>query len=259
MNRQRRKLCAYAALTTAALLASACTMTPMEGNGTSQPYSTASVPAGYYRVNPGDTLARIAAAYGQRPQDIAAWNQLPPDAPVMVGQVLRVAPPSGAAAPPPRAFVPAGPQATAPGLQPGVSGAQGAQGAPGAAPPPTMPPITLEWPVRGPVIQRFVPGQSTGIVIGGVVGEQVKAAAAGRVVYAGNGIEAYGPLVIIKHNDSVVTAYGHNSRLLVTEDQAVAQGQPIAEMGADSRGVAGVEFEVRADGKPVDPLVLLPR
>jgi lipoprotein NlpD len=96
-------------------------------------------------------------------------------------------------------------------------------------------------------------------VIGGVVGQPVVAAAAGRVVYAGSGIAAYGPLVIIKHNDSVVTAYGHNSKLLVTEDEAVTQGQPIAEMGVDAHGVAGVQFEVRADGKPVDPLPLLPR
>lgn len=248
MNRQRRKLCAYAALAAAALLASACTMPTWEGRPPSQPYSTSGVPAGYYRVNPGDTLARIAAAYGQRPQDIAAWNQLPPDASVVPGQVLRVAPPSGVAVP--RAVVPPPAQSAAPGLQPGV---------PGAGAPAPMPSISLAWPVRGPIIQRFVPGQSTGIVIGGVAGEPVRAAAAGRVVYAGSGIEAYGPLVIIKHNDSIVTAYGHNGRLLVNEDDAVTQGQPIAEMGVDAHGIAGVQFEVRADGKPVDPLALLPR
>ncbi|HTH60032.1 MAG TPA: peptidoglycan DD-metalloendopeptidase family protein [Paraburkholderia sp.] len=249
MNRQRRRLYGYAALAAAAWLASACTMTPWEGMGTQQPYSTAGVPAGYYRVNPGDTLARIAAAYGQHPQDIAAWNQLPPNAAVVPGQVLRVAPPAGVSAPPPPAIA-------APVPTPQVT--PGAPAAAGVAAPVPVPSISLEWPVRGPIVQRFVPGQSTGIVIGGSPGEQVKAAAAGRVVYAGTGIEAYGPLVIIKHNDSIVTAYGHNSRLLVTEDQAVAAGQPIAEMGTDSRGVAGVQFEVRADGKPVDPLTLLP-
>jgi lipoprotein NlpD len=250
MNRQRRKLGAYAALTMAALLASACTMTPWQGGAAPQPYSTTGVPAGYYRVNPGDTLARIAAAYGQRPQDLATWNQLPAGASVVPGQVLRVAPPAGFAEPP-RAIVPPPEESAAPGLQ---------QGVPGAAPPAAIPSsISLAWPVRGPVIQRFVPGQSTGIVIGGVAGEPVRAAAAGRVVYAGTGIEAYGPLVIIKHNDSIVTAYGHNGKLLVGEDEAVTQGQPIAEMGVDSRGVAGVQFEVRADGKPVDPLTLLPR
>lgn len=255
MNRQRRKLYAYAALTVTALLASACTMTPWEGNGPAgQPYSTAGVPAGYYRVNPGDTLPRIAAAYGQRPQDLAAWNQLPPGAPVMAGQVLRVAPPAGVAAPTPGVMT-----APVPSPQVMTPGVPGAPAASGVAPPVPVQSLTLDWPVRGPVLQRFVPGQSTGIVIGGVAGEPVKAAAAGRVVYAGSGIEKYGPLVIIKHNDSVVTAYGHNGRLLVSEDQAVVQGQPIAEMGTDARGVAGVQFEVRADGKPVDPLTLLPR
>jgi len=251
MNRQRRKLYAYAALTTAALLASACTMTPWEGSGAPQPYSTAGVPAGYYRVNPGDTLTRIAAAFGQRPQDLAAWNQLPTGAPVVPGQVLRVAPPGGVGAPPQAAVttpVPS-PQVTTPG----------APAAGGVASPVPVPSISLEWPVHGPVVQRFVPGQTTGIVIGGVAGQTVNAAAAGRVVYAGTGIAAYGPLVIIKHNDSIVTAYGHNSKLLVSEDQAVVQGQPIAEMGTDSHGVTGVEFEVRADGKPVDPLALLPK
>ncbi|HEY1611355.1 MAG TPA: peptidoglycan DD-metalloendopeptidase family protein [Paraburkholderia sp.] len=258
MNRPRRRLCAYAALTTAALLASACTMTPWEGNETQQPYSTAGVPPGYYRVNPGDTLARIAGAYGQRPQDLATWNSLPPDAPLVTGQVLRVAPPTGAAMPP-RTMVPMPPEqqhGAAPGFLPGQPGQPGQ---PGAAAPAVLPSITFTWPTQGPVIQRFVPGQSTGIVIGGVVGQPVVAAAAGRVVYAGSGIAAYGPLVIIKHNDSVVTAYGHNSKLLVTEDEAVTQGQPIAEMGVDAHGVAGVQFEVRADGKPVDPLPLLPR
>jgi len=245
MNRQRRKLGAHAALAVAALLVSACTTTPWEGSGTSQPFSTTGVPAGYYRVNPGDTLARIAAAYGQRPQDLAAWNQLA-SASVVPGQVLRVAPPSGAALPPSAAV-------TTPVPTPQI-------GSPTPAPAPApAPAVSLQWPVRGPVLQRFVPGQSTGIVIGGVAGQTVTAAAAGRVVYAGSGIEAYGPLVIIKHNDSIVTAYGHNSKLLVSEDQAVVQGQPIAEMGVDARGVAGVQFEVRADGKPVDPLTLLPK
>ncbi|PXW22487.1 peptidoglycan DD-metalloendopeptidase family protein [Paraburkholderia caballeronis] len=245
MNRQRRKLGAYAALATVALLASACTLTPWGGSTAPQPVSSTGVPAGYYRVNPGDTLSRIAGAYGQRPQDIAAWNQLPTDAPVVPGQVLRVAPP--VAGVPLR--LPA-PQAAVPGPASGVAGV--------AAPVP-VPSIPLQWPVRGPVVQNFVPGKSTGILIGGVAGQPVKAAAAGRVVYAGTGIEAYGPLIIIKHNDSVVTAYGHNGKLLVNEDEAVVQGQPIAEMGVDSRGVAGVQFEVRADGKPVDPLALLPK
>jgi lipoprotein NlpD len=243
MNRQRRNLGTYAALAALTFACSACTLTPWEGGATSAPAPTSGgVPAGYYRVNPGDTLSRIAAAYGQRTQDLASWNQLPPNAQVVPGQVLRVAPPPSYATMPPQppAYSNAAPAAA------GV-----------AAPAPVG--LSLAWPARGPILQRFVPGKSNGIVIGGTPGEQVKAAAAGRVVYAGTGIEAYGPLVIIKHNDQTVTAYGHNSKLLVKEDDAVSQGQPIAEMGVDNNGVPGVVFEVRSDGKPVDPLPLLSR
>ncbi|CAM2137947.1 MULTISPECIES: peptidoglycan DD-metalloendopeptidase family protein [Paraburkholderia] len=247
MNRQRRNPGAYAALAALTLVCSACTLTPWEGQPSSAPTaSTTGVPAGYYRVNPGDTLTRIAAAYGQRPQDLASWNQLPPNAQVLPGQVLRVAPPASYAG-----AVPQQPAFGAPSSAPAAAGV--------AVPAPVAPQLTLAWPARGPILQRFVPGKSTGIVIGGQPGAQVRAAAAGRVVYAGTGIEAYGPLVIIKHNDQTVTAYGHNGKLLVKEDDAVSQGQPIAEMGVDNNGVAGVQFEVRSDGKPVDPLPLLSR
>lgn len=198
------------------------------------------VPAGYYRVNPGDTVAGIAAAFGQRKQDIADWNHIAADVPPLPGQVLRVAPQPAA-------------QAMSPGAGTAANVANGMAGANAA------PAVRLAWPVQGPVLKPFVAGKTNGIVIGGTEGETVKAAAAGRVVYAGTGLEAYGPLVIVKHNDSLITAYGHNSKLLVKEDDAVAQGQAIAEMGADAKGAGTLEFEVRRDGKPVDPLGYLPR
>ena len=118
--------------------------------------------------------------------------------------------------------------------------------------------VTLAWPLRGPILKPFVPGKSKGIVIGGRPGDQVRAAATGRVVYAGT-LEAYGPLVIVKHDDTLITAYGQNSRLLVQEGDAVTQGQPIGEVGVDNNGVPSIQFEVRKDGKPVDPLAWLPR
>ena len=221
---------------------SGCTTTPWGEsssfyNGASGSYQTNGAPtgqvaAGYYRVNPGDTLPGIATAYGQRPQDLARWNGLLPTASVTVGQVLRVAPP-------PASVAPAAPPAPA-----GGSIAQ--QG-------------TLTWPLRGPVLKPFIPGSSKGIVIGGRLGDPVKAAAAGRVVYAGTGIEAYGPLIIIKHSDTLITAYGQNGTLLVKEGDAVTQGQVIGEVGADSRGVASIQFEVRQDGHPVDPLTWFPK
>lgn len=205
------------------------------------------VPAGYYRVNPGDTVAGIAAAFGQRKQDIADWNHIAADVPPLAGQVLRVAPPPTAQTMSPGTGV-------ANGVATGVANA--ANGTAGAT---AAPAVRLAWPVEGPVLKPFVAGKTNGIVIGGTEGETVKAAAAGRVVYAGTGLEAYGPLVIVKHNDSLITAYGHNSKLLVKEDDAVAQGQAIAEMGADAKGAGTLEFEVRRDGKPVDPLGYLPR
>ncbi|MBN3804630.1 peptidoglycan DD-metalloendopeptidase family protein [Paraburkholderia sp. Ac-20336] len=241
-------------LTAAALgaMVAGCTTMPWDStpfysstppNATS--LSTVPVPAGFYRVNPGDTLAGIASAYGHRLQDVAAWNGLVVNAQVVPGQVLRVSPPmaSGSVVTPPVAVTPAAPGAlpTAPGMS--------------AAPQQGV----LQWPLRGPILKTFSAGKSNGIVIGGRPGDPVKAAATGRVVYAGTGIEAYGPLIIIKHDDSLITAYGQNSQLFVKEGDAVAQGQTIGQVGVDSRGVASIQFEVRQNGQPVDPLAWLPK
>jgi lipoprotein NlpD len=206
-----------------------CTMTPWTDNFAPPPAqrTAPSVAAGFYRVNPGDTLASIAAAYGQRAQDIANWNHIPPAAPVVPGQVLRVAPPVAVAAP----------------AAPLAEGAL----------------VRFAWPARGAVIVPFEAGKSKGIVIAGAPGEAVTAAADGRVVYVGSGIKEYGPLIVIKHNDSLVTAYGHAGKLLVNEGDAVRAGQQIAEMGTDASGRGTVEFEIRRDGTPVDPLNYLPR
>lgn len=207
------------------------------------------VPAGFYRVNPGDTMQSIAGAFGQHAQDVASWNGLLASSPVAPGQVLRVAPPmfaQGAAVPP------SGPTSVTP--LPNGTATPATPAAPGG-------PVqgVLAWPLRGPVIKPFVPGKTKGIVIGGHPGDPVRAAAAGRVVYAGTGIEAYGPLVIIKHDDTLITAYGQNGKLLVQEGDAVTQGQPVGEVGTEGTGVPSIQFEVRKDGKPVDPLAWLPR
>jgi lipoprotein NlpD len=222
----------------------ACTIVPWNETthpGTSaQTYqpSSGGVPAGYYRVNPGDSLLSVATAFGQHAEDVAAWNHLSPNAPVTAGQILRVAPPA--------AYV------TGPGgVVPPVTG--GGTGAPAE-----VSTVKLAWPVRGPILSTFNAARK-GIVIGGKPGDPVKASAAGRVVYAGTGMEAYGPLIIIKHDATIITAYGHNRALLVKEGDAVTQGQTIAEMGADANGAGSIQFEVRSSGKPVDPLSLLPK
>jgi lipoprotein NlpD len=239
--------CVAAMLCVAALLGG-CEMMPWNPSGESGATQMTNPPvaAGYYRANPGDTLASIAAAFGQRPEDVASWNNLTPGAGVMVGQVLRVAPPAGAAGAPTPGVV----ESAVPMPPPTPSPMPQA---------PATPTVQLAWPLHGPVLRPYTAGQSKGIVIAGRPGDAVRAAAAGRVVYAGTGMPAYGPLIIIKHDASVVTAYGQNSQLLVKEGDAVAQGQQIAVVGADPRGVPSMLFEVRWDGRPVDPLAWLPK
>ncbi|WP_176045958.1 peptidoglycan DD-metalloendopeptidase family protein [Burkholderia sp. BCC1644] len=223
-----------AALIAAAVALSGCTLTPWTDSWqparqpTSMSAATPGVIAGYYRVNPGDTLAGVASAYGQRVQDVASWNHMAPTDAVSPGQVLRVAPPSAAPSP----------------------GQPSAAAAPGS----------LAWPATGIVATPFATGKTRGIVIAASGPDHsVRAAANGRVVYAGSGVKAYGPLVILKHDNGLITAYGHNGKLLVNEGDAVRQGQPVAEMGTDANGRSTFEFEVRQNGKVVDPMNFLPR
>jgi len=185
------------------------------------------VPAGYYRVNPGDTLPGIAAAFGQRVEDLAAWNNLPRTAMLTPGQVLRVAPQPGRA----------------------LGNAAGAEGIV----------VRPAWPAYGQVARLTDAGNVKGIVITGRPDEAVKAAADGNVIYVGAGIDQYKSLVVVKHGGDVVSGYAVNGDVLVKEGDAVKKGQPIAEMGTDSQGRGSVEFEIRRAGKPVDPLAYLPR
>ncbi|MFP6561686.1 peptidoglycan DD-metalloendopeptidase family protein [Paraburkholderia sp. B3] len=130
---------------------------------------------------------------------------------------------------------------------------------PGPAAPAENGAARFVWPVQGHVAQAFVEGKTRGMLIAGNAGEPVKAVASGFVVYAGNAVEAYGPLVIVQHRDGFVTAYAHNGRLLVKSRQVVAQGQPIAEMGADATGNGMLQFEIRRNGQQLDPLKYLPQ
>ncbi|WP_321961788.1 peptidoglycan DD-metalloendopeptidase family protein [Paraburkholderia sp. J7] len=221
-------------------------------------------PTGLYRVKSGDTLYRIAKATGQRPADLVNWNKLPADGKVQVGQLLRVVPPAaataGAAAP---AITPAKPpvaQAAKPATTPATATATAASAPPAVTPKPAAARSNARfiWPIEGSVAQPFK-GKSKGVVIAGPPGQQVKAAASGRVVYAGSGMQAYGKLVIVKHDARLVTAYGRNARLLVKEGDAVKQGEAIAVSGTDGAGISTLMFEVRENGKPVDPLAQLPK
>jgi lipoprotein NlpD len=119
-----------------------------------------------------------------------------------------------------------------------------------------LPPPQWQWPTLGPLVYRYGNKAeiASGIGIGGRQGQTVSAAAAGRVVYAGSGLAGYGQLVIIKHNDTYLSAYGHNGRLLVVQGQDVRRGDKIAEMGLSPKRQPRLHFEIRQNGRPVDPL-----
>jgi len=229
---------------------------------------------GYYTVRPGDTLVRIALESGQNWKDVARWNGLDNPNVIEVGQVLRVAPPVTpgvtAAAP---AAAPAPAVAALPPASAASSVARGtAMPAPAPAPTPAPAPapaplatgpdddIPWGWPTGGAatVLAGFDEQKNKGIDIAGRAGEPVVAAADGRVVYAGAGLRGYGNLVILKHNNTYLTAYAHNQSLLVKEDQNVRKGQKIAEMGSTDTDRVKLHFEIRRQGKPVDPTRYLP-
>ena len=215
-------------------------------------------PPGYYRVTPGDTLSRIARENGQNSRDLVAWNNLARPDQIEVNQLLRVVPP-GAVTVPLEAGVSTAPVAGT-GVQSAPLGA--ARGSVASGPGDTSAAgqgnFILVWPVHGPVVSRFDKTRNKGIDIGGVPGEPVRAAAGGRVVYAGNGLRGYGNLLIIKDNSTFLTAYAHNRVLLVKEGDPVVQGQEIAEMGNTDSDRVALHFELRREGQPVNPLGYLP-
>lgn len=217
---------------------------------------------GYYTVKPGDTLIRIALENGQNWRDIARWSELPNPNVIEVGQVLRVVPPAPPAAVVAQAAVPPAAVASAP--LPPASAASAPRPAASAAPAagPAVPAedeIAWSWPTAGgALLAGFDEQKNKGLDIGGRAGEPVLAAADGRVVYAGAGLRGYGNLIILKHNNTYLTAYAHNQALLVKEDQTVRKGQKIAEMGATDTDRVKLHFEIRRQGKPVDPSRYLP-
>ena len=226
---------------------------------------------GYYTVKPGDTMIRIGLENGQNWRDIARWNSIENPNLIEVGQVLRVLPPATDASqvvarpvlPGAVAAVPVQPASAA---RPGAAVASGLPGsvlAPAPAPSVAPPPIGDEdvgwiWPAQGPLVAGFDDAKNKGLDIAGRAGDAVIASADGRVVYAGAGLRGYGNLIILKHNNTFLTAYAHNQTLLVKEDQAVKKGQKIAEMGNSDSDKVKLHFEIRRQGKPVDPAKYLP-
>ncbi len=232
------------------------------------------VTSGQYIVRRGDTLWSIAFRFGWDWRDLARVNGIQPPHVIYPGQRIRFsggATRTAAATPQPVPKPPSSPASSTPVVvanpvprQPAIT----TQPKPAVSQPARTPvtPVTRSasgwaWPANGTIIGRFSSNGSLnkGIDIAGDLGQPVLAASDGTVVYAGSGLRGYGELVIIKHSDTYVSAYGHNRRLLVREGQQVKAGQSIAEMGSTGTDRVKLHFEIRRQGKPVDPLQYLPR
>jgi lipoprotein NlpD len=270
---------------------------PVEDRSTLQPSTTPPKAApveeskdkeGYYTVRKGDTLIRIAFDRGLNYRDLAAWNNLSNPDDIKVDQVLRLTQPEGVQTaavptppqiektpPPPRKSAPKGEkrpysESAVAELQksedradkPAVVASLAPAPAPAPSPAASMSAedrdLSWTWPSDGRVVGQFDEGKNKGIDIAGRAGQQVLAAERGKVMYAGSGIRGYGNLVIVKHSNSLLSAYAHNRAILVKEGQEVRRGQAIAEMGDSDTDTVKLHFEIRQQGKPVDPSKFLP-
>jgi lipoprotein NlpD len=242
---------------------------------------------GIYVAQRGDTLQNVALAFGVDQKDLARWNAISEPGVLIPGQTLRVTPPTDVATvspitrsgqaevrplPPPGVSMPGAPAPSPPASLPPTGPPPVVP--PVAASPPTAPPAAAPtlpepsrapssslpwlWPTSGKVIETFDDPRNKGIDIAGNEGALVQAAADGEVVYVGSAVRGYGNLVIVRHSDDFITAYAHNRKVLVAEKQAVKRGQPIAELGRSDADRPKLHFEIRHQGKPVDPLKYLP-
>lgn len=242
-----------------------------------------------YTVKRGDTLSSIAGRYKLDYKDLARWNRIGRDYVIHPGQTLRLSPPtreaSTAAVAPAKAAAPkaAAPKKAAPKKAAsktiGPKGSRVASAPPKARPPiskpkpkptastaprqstiPTGPPVKWQWPVSdGTATLTTRPNGGHGLTIVGTLGEDIRSAGSGKVVYTGSGLLGYGQLIIIKHNESYLSAYGHLQSVAIKEGDAVSAGQRIATMGNGPQGSPLLYFEIRVNGTPGNPLALLPQ
>ncbi len=229
---RRRALGRLAALSLAAMLA-ACGTTPSEP-----------APEGYYRVERGDTLYSIARRHKRSVAELTRWNDLPSANQIEVGQLVRVRPPAGAGLTAAKATEKSGDRPVADKPERSVDTT------------PSKPPassISLQWPADGRITGRFAPPAEKGLRIEVPAGGKVRAAAAGWAIHVGE-LRGYGQLVILKHNDDWLTVYGNLDKPLVKEGARVSAGQEIGSMAAADE----LHFEVRGNGKPVNPANYLP-
>lgn len=285
MNRSLRGLAAAAA----ALFLAACASHPPAPvvERSSRPPPSEIPVDGLYRVERGDTLYGIAFKYGLDHRDIARWNGIGAPYTIYPDQALRLRPPPSRQVATTGVRAPSSRTTTAPSTRSTASRSTGssssnASGSTGgsssrssapaqaASPPPAASRSSSgastggtggwAWPLEGPVLRTFKAGDPArnGIDIRAAEGSPVRAASGGEVVYSGNGLIGYGELVIVKHDERMLSAYAHNRRRLVVEGERVSRGQEIAEVGRNDRNETVLHFEIRRDGKPIDPLRMLP-
>ncbi|UJJ33437.1 peptidoglycan DD-metalloendopeptidase family protein [Halopseudomonas maritima] len=242
-----------------------------------------SVTTGAHTVQRGETLYQIAFRYGWDWKELASRNNLRAPYTIYPGQRISLASGSSARARTPAPSTPArpapvtsnpvvtsAPARSTPASTPSAPTTRAPASTASTTSSPTTAPVIApgpvsaagwSWPARGTLVARFQSNGSLnkGIDIAGQLGEPVKAAADGAVVYAGRGLIGYGDMIIIKHDETFLSAYAHNSRLLVKEGDQVKVGQVIAEMGSSGTDRVKLHFEIRRKGQPVDPLAYLPR
>ncbi len=241
----------------AALALGACgtaTVVKKNGGGAAPvPRTSVARPGATVTVRQGDTLYAIARRTNVSPLDLASWNNISSPDTIYPGQTLKLYPGGASVASRPV------PSSSGGASTPAPAASRPAPVAP--TPTPAASGFSWRWPADGVVVGNFVPGETTkqGIDIAGSNGQAVKAAADGVVVYSGSGLVGYGELIIIKHNEQWLSAYGHNRKRLVNEGQIVKAGQQIAEMGRSGATRDMLHFEIRYNGKPVDPMSYLPK
>lgn len=235
-------------------------------------------PPAFYQVRRGDTLYSIAFRYGLDWRNVARWNSIQAPYTIRPGQELRMSAPP---APPPRRSASTNPSGSSDSSRSRSPEPVSASESTPETPPPSTPEtpaasragapsasdktrtvagVAWQWPTQGRLARSFDPADTRkGIGVAGEEGQDVFAAAAGQVVYSGTALIGYGELIIIKHSDKLLSAYGHNRRRMVGEGDRVQRGQKIAEMGRDDRQEEMLHFEIRRDGEPVNPLDYLPR
>ncbi|MCP5418905.1 MAG: peptidoglycan DD-metalloendopeptidase family protein [Gammaproteobacteria bacterium] len=224
-----------------------------------------------YVVARGDTLSEIAIRFGLDFREVAEWNQLRSPDRIFPGQRLRLTPPDGT----PRSQLAASEPATTPTRRGENRPSPTASSRPAATPTSAVPSgngvhsnsgqrvvanLTWLWPTEGEIVRAYqpqIPG-GKGIQIGGKIGQPVRAASGGEVVYSGSGLPGYGRLIIVKHSDTLLSAYGYLGEIYVKEGDTVVPGQSIASLGRGQDNQPVLHFEIRKNGDPVNPLAYLP-